>query len=84
MNHPHLKNIKCYDKDDNILKDIMEEDTYNYCNKIIVPTNEAVKELHDLAHYTGYCYYSHITGTGTWIYKENESGIDGKFVKISD
>lgn len=81
LNHAHLKDIKCYDKDGNILEDIMEDDTYNYCQKIIVPTGEAVKELNDLADYTGYCYYSHITEAGTWVYKENESGMDGKFVK---
>ena len=82
LNHPHLKNIKCYDKDDNKLEDIMEEDTYNNCYKIMVSTDEAVKELGDLAHYTGYCEYSNITETGTWIYKE--SGINGKFVKVFD
>ncbi len=81
LSHQHLKSIKCYDKDDNKLKDIMEEDTYNYCYKIMVPTNEAVKELNDLADYTGYCYYSHITEAGTWIYAENESGTDEWFVK---
>lgn len=81
LNHTHLNDIKCYDKDNNELKDIMEEDTYNYCHKIIVPTNEAAKELNDLANYTGYCYYSHITETGTWIYEEKENGTDGRFVK---
>ncbi len=80
LNHPNLKSIKCYDKDDNEFKDMMEEDTYSYCHKIIVPTNEAAKELNDLAHYTGYCYYSHITEAGTWIYEE--SGTDGRFVKF--
>lgn len=80
LNHPHLKNIKCYDKNDNEFEDIMAEDTYNYCHKIIVPTDEVAKELNDLAKYTGYCYYSHITEAGTWIYEEN--GTDGRFVKV--
>ena len=37
-------------------------------------------KLNDLAEYTGYCYYSHITEAGTWIYEEN--GTDGRFVKV--
>lgn len=53
-----MKDIKCYDKDGNELKEIMEEYTYNYCHKIIVST--------------GYCYYSQITEAGTWIYEEND------------
>ena len=81
LNHAHLKDIKCYDKDNNELKDIMEEDTYSHCHKIIVPTNEAAKELNDLANYTGYCYYSHIIEAGTWIYEEKENSTDGRFVK---
>lgn len=81
LNHPHLKNVKCYDKDGKQLEDIMEDDTYNYCYKIIVPTDEAVKELNDLADYAGFCFYLHITETGTWIYKED--GID-RFERVSD
>lgn len=82
LNHPHLKSIKCYDKDGNKLKDIMEEVTYCFCCKIVVPTDEAAKELNDLAEYTGFCYYSHITEAGTWKYEEN--GADGRFVKVLD
>lgn len=82
LNHPHLKDIKCYDKDGNKFEDIMADDTYNYCYKIIVPTDKAAKELNDLAKYTGYCYYSHITEAGTWIYEE--TGTDGRFVKVID
>lgn len=81
LKHAHLNDIKCYDKDGNKLEDIMEDDTYNYCQKITVPTDEAVQELKDLADYTGYCYYSQITEAGTWIFKENEYGTDGRFVK---
>lgn len=53
----------------------------DYCHKIIVPTNEAAKELNDLANYTGYCYYSHIIEAGTWIYEEKKNSTDGRFVK---
>ena len=45
QNHPHLKDIKCYDKDGKQLEDIMSDDTYYFAKKIIVPTDECVKEL---------------------------------------
>ena len=56
LKHPHLKDIKCYGKDGNLFTDIMDDDTYNYSVKIIVPTEECVKELHDVAEYTGFIY----------------------------
>lgn len=82
LNHPHLKSIKFYDKDGNELKDIMKEDTYDCCCKIMVPTREAVKEINDLADYTGYYDYSYITEAGTWIYEKNSTGR--RFVKCFD
>lgn len=66
--HPHLKDVRVFDKDGNEFTNIFEEDTYNYSEKVIVPTDEAAKELQDLADYTGYCYYSHINKAGTWIF----------------
>ena len=82
QNHPHLNDIKCYDKDGKLFEDIMADDTYNYCQKVVVPTDECAKELSDLADYTGYCYYSHIIEAGTWVFEEK--GMDGKFVKVGD
>ena len=78
QNHPHLNDVKCYDKAGNLFDDIMAEDTYYYCQKIIVPTDECAKELSDLADHTGYCYYSHITESGIWEFEENG------FVKVGD
>ena len=80
--HPHLKEIKCYYKSGKLCEDIMADETYNYCDKVVVPTDECAKELCDLANYAGYCYYSHITEKGTWVFEEN--GSDGRFVKVGD
>ena len=82
LNHPHLNDIKCYDKDGKLFEDIMADDTYNYCQMVVVPTDECAKELSDLADYTGYCYYAHITEAGTWVFEEK--GTDGKFVKVGE
>lgn len=80
LHHPHLKDIKCYDKDGKLLSNIMADDTYNYSQVIVVPTDECAKELSDLAEYSGYCYYHHITEAGIW--KFEEKGTDGRFEKV--
>jgi len=45
LKHPHLKDIKCYDKDGNLFADIMDDDTYNYSVKIVVPSVLAFSSL---------------------------------------
>ena len=82
LNHPNLKYIKCYNEDGELFDDIMDDDTYNYSQKIVVPTNLAAKELQDLAEYTGFCYYAHITDSGIWEFVKN--GTDGYFKKIGE
>lgn len=77
INHPHLKDVHCYNEEGKELENLFEEGTYNYSMKIVVPTDEAAKDLQELAHYTGYYYYAHITESGVWVYKEN--GCDGRF-----
>ena len=73
LNHPHLKDIKCYDKDGKQLEDIMTDEAYNYGDKVVVPTEFALKDLHDLATYSGYCYFNQITGVGIWLFNEDEN-----------
>ena len=80
LTHPHLKDVLCFDENGNRLENFMSEYTYEHTEKIIVPTDEAAKDLRELARYTGYCYYSHITEAGTWMFKLN--GSDGRFVKV--
>ena len=82
QNHPHLKQIKCYDKNDKQLKDIMSDNTYYFTKKIVVPTDECVKDLADLAEYTGYCDYTTITKAGIWNY--DDDGFNGRFVQIGE
>ena len=82
LNHHHLNDVRLYDKDEMRLRDIFSEDTYNNVVKIIVPNNYAAKDMKELANYTGYCYYAHITEAGTWVFEEK--GTDGKFVKVGD
>ena len=82
LKHHHLNDVRFYDKDDMRLRDIFSEDTYENVVKIIVPNDYAVIDMKELARYTGYCYYSHITEAGTWTFELN--GADGKFVKVGD
>lgn len=70
LNHPNLKHIHVFDKNGNEFEDIFSEDAYNYSEKIVVTSNEAVKELQDLARYTGYYCYEHINKVGVWKFDE--------------
>ena len=75
LKHPHLKEIKCYDKIGKPLENIVSEDTYNRCERIVVPTEECVAELSELADYAGFCDYSDITEPGIWLFDmERKSG----------
>ena len=72
LNHPHLKDVHIFDKNGNEFEDVFAEDTYNYSEKIVVTNDEAIKDLQDLARYTGYCYYNHIDKVGEWIFDERK------------
>ena len=39
----------------------MTDDAYNYGDKVVIPTEFALNDLHDLAEYSGYCYFDQIT-----------------------
>jgi hypothetical protein len=78
LNHPHLKDIHAFDKDGNEFADIFSEDTYNYSEKIIVSSEEAAKDMRDLAKYTGYCAYEYIDAVGEWVFDARKE----RFVKV--
>jgi hypothetical protein len=78
LNHPHLKDVHIFDKDGNKFDNVFSEDAYNYSDKIVVTSNGAVKDLHDLANYTGYCYYEHVNEVGEWRFDETKE----KFVMM--
>lgn len=66
LNHPHLKDVHVFDEDGKEFEDIFSEDTYNQSAKIVVDNIEAVKDLQDLAEYTGYNCYEDINDVGEW------------------
>lgn len=68
--HQNLKYIRVYNRNGDEFEDILAENTYFYCTKIIAPTDLAAKDLRDFSEYTGYCYYDHITEAGTWVFDE--------------
>ena len=74
LNHPNLKYIKIYDnRTGELFDDIMTDDAYNYGDKVMIPTEFALKDLHDWATYSGYCYFHQITEAGTWVFNEDEN-----------
>ena len=77
LNHPNLKYIKIYDnRTGELFDDIMTDDAYNYGDKVVIPTEFALKDLHDWATYSGYCYFHQITEVGTWTFNENENAYE--------
>lgn len=70
MNHS-FAGIIFYDKHDNIIRsDVFSEETYNSVEKIVVKNKEALKNLHELADYTGFCCYNMVEEPGTWTFKD--------------
>ena len=72
LNHPNLRDVHAFDSDGNEFEDIFSEDTYNHSATILVETDAAAKDMRELAEYTGYDYYEHITGSGIWTYDEKQ------------
>lgn len=72
LKHPYLERVQIFDKDDNELTDIFSEDTYCNAETVIILCDEMVKDLQDLAKYTGYCLYSYIDSVGIWVYNDDE------------
>lgn len=70
FNHPHINEIQCYGKGGVKLKDLLSEETYSLVMKIIVKSEEELKELHDLAIHTGFMCYRYITDIGTWVFDD--------------
>lgn len=69
MEHIHLNDIRFYEKNGRLLTSSPFSDLhYNKTETIIVPNEEALKDLHALAEYTGFCDYDSINEVGTWIH----------------
>ena len=80
-----LKDIVCLDEDGEILYDLFSQDTYNYGNVISVLTDDALKTLHKIANYCGWCLWDDIDSIGTWSFKEdNRPFCEGKFIKVKE
>lgn len=78
LNHPYLKDVLFYDEHNEVLGDIMSENTYSIADKIIVPNTKSLKDLQELADYCGFCCYEDIVECGEWIFDNNKAS----FVKV--
>ena len=67
QNHKALNSITFLDENNNVLNDPMSDETYNSAETIIVPTDEAAKELRELGEYAGW-FYDSITSAGVWMF----------------
>ena len=82
LDHPHIKEIVCYDRNGNVLEDIFSQDTYETAMKIVVPTDEAAKELREVGRYCGFCNYIDIESAGVWVWGKID--FNWHFTKAGD
>ena len=78
LNHPYLKDICFYDKDNNNLVDIFTDDAYGKTERVVVSSENALKDLQEFADYTGFCCYGDIVECGEWIFNEEKC----TFIKV--
>lgn len=76
--HQSIEDVKIYDMFGNELPDILSEQTYNDAARIVVKTEEAVKVLHEVSDYMGFCLYDDITSPGVWVFIGK--GLNAAFV----
>lgn len=57
------------------LKDLLSDDTHNYCTKVVVPDQDALLDLNMIKDYSG-CYYG-IDSVGTWKYNDENDKWEG-------
>lgn len=74
LHHPYLNHVIFYDKDNNKL-DPFKDGTYEKTEKVFVPDNDSLDDLLEYANYTGYCAYTDISFSGTWVWSEDEMGF---------
>lgn len=67
-----LDDIEVYDENGNKFDDILSEDAYNNCVKVVVKTDKAVSDLHKIVKYTGFIGYDDIDSPGIWHAKDED------------
>ena len=77
QNHKALNSIIFLDENNNVLNDPMSDETYNNAETIVVPTDEAAKELRELGEYCGW-FYDSIISAGTWVF--NKDPYNGQYL----
>ena len=77
LKYPHLQTIEAYNKDGEKMTDLLDEDTYNNCEKIILRSEEELSDLQYAADCLGFYSYNDITEIGEWIF-DYETGYFSK------
>lgn len=57
--------------------DILSEETYDRAQRVLILSDEALKDLQELSEYTGFCCYSQINELGTWEFDV----LEGRYVQ---
>ena len=70
VNFPHVKDIRMYTMSGEELTDVFSDVTYGKADKIIVPNDDALESLHELADFCDFDAYYKINECGEWIWSE--------------
>ena len=54
LKHPHLQTIEAYNKDGEKITDLLDEDAYDNCERIILHSEEELSDLQYGADYFGF------------------------------
>lgn len=89
LKHKELKTIEAYNKDGEKITDLLDEDEYDNCEKMILHSKEEVSALQYAGDYFGFYSYCDIDEVGEWFfdYRTNQFSKNKKttFIqKLSD
>ena len=76
-----LDGIIFYDENGKLLTNPYADETYNKVNTIEVKNEEALKTLHEIADYNGFCLYYDIDSVGKWVFYRGKEWWVGGFKK---
>lgn len=77
LKYPHLQTIEVYNQEGEKMTDLLDDDTYNDCSRIVIHSEDELSDLLLVADYLGFYSYNDITEVGEWIF-DYETGYFSK------
>lgn len=68
LKYPHLQTIEVYNQEGEKMTDLLDDDTYNDCNRIVIHSEDELSDLLLAADHLGFYSYNDITEIGEWVF----------------